>query len=784
MSVVLDLQGAQSVDHRDRGIARYVVDLAKSLEEIAPGFVDAYTYNPDLALPGGIETVVSSGRFYASDEVDYEPGTVLHVASPIELAVPFERVVPQRARDNGCRIVVTLFDLIPEVFADQYLVQPGIRRRYRTRLELVRTADAVIAISRSTADDGKRLLAIPDERMSVVELAAGSRFVPATDRAVAAAIARDALPGLGKRFVLYTGGQDPRKNLEGLLDAWALVQARDRAAHELVVACSLEPLAQNHIEVRAAQLGVGDSVLVTGFVPDDVLVALNQSASLVVFPSLYEGFGLPVVEALACGTPAVASNRSSLPELLPPEATFNPDDAQAIASAIERGLHDESLRAQIVASYRPRSPIDIAVGTVAVYERVSGALNSKSRVRRAQDRRMRVAFVSPLPPVPGGVSDFSYRLLEHLATHADVDAFVDAPPHHRGEALAAVAPPGVGVHQLATLGIREAVRGAYDRVVWTLGNSEYHTGALDGVLRRRAGVVLAHEVRLTGLHRFARWQHPQATPDGFAATLHRLYDGKLPESLGDDEQLEPSDAERYGVFMARGAIEASDAFLVTSTFAARLALLDARREDRDRVDVVPFVVGAVAGDPWPTRGAEDPAPLVVSFGGISELKQTTLLVEAFALIQARDVRLVFVGAVNDDVRRTVDDAATRAGVRGRVEVTGTVDADEYRSWLSRAWVAVQLRATTNGESSGAAGDCFAAGVPTIVTAIGAAREIPQGAAVGVPADVSPPALATAIDALLSDTHRRAALSAGALAHAANHTYAAAAAALYEKLAAL
>jgi glycosyltransferase involved in cell wall biosynthesis len=384
--------------------------------------------------------------------------------------------------------------------------------------------------------------------------------------------------------------------------------------------------------------------------------------------------------------------------------------------------------------------------------------------------------------VPGGVSDFSFRLLEQLQKHTPVDAFVDGPPHYRDEVVRAQAPAGVVARPLAALRTVEAATGRYDTVVWTLGNSEYHTGALAGLFQR-PGVVLAHEVRLTNLYRFAWWQHPEAVRDGFAETLHRMYDGLLPAALGEGGELSSADADRYNVSMATDAIAASQRFLVTSEFAGHLARLDARPHDRDKVQVVPFAVGAVAGDPWPQRGREDAAPLLVTFGGISALKQTDLLIEAFGLVALHhpSARFVFVGPANEAVRATVAKCAAEAGVSGRVEVTGAVDAATYKEWLSRAWVSIQLRNFTNGESSGAQGDCLAAGVPTVITDIGAARAIPRDAAVHTPQDIDAASLSRALDPLLSDPALRGRLSAGALSYAGKHTYGLAAAALYEVL---
>jgi glycosyltransferase involved in cell wall biosynthesis len=136
--------------------------------------------------------------------------------------------------------------------------------------------------------------------------------------------------------------------------------------------------------------------------------------------------------------------------------------------------------------------------------------------------------------------------------------------------------------------------------------------------------------------------------------------------------------------------------------------------------------------------------------------------------QHRDARLVFVGPT-----ATTDIAGA--------EFTGAVDADVYRDWLNRASVAVQLRVSTNGESSGAVGDCLTAGVPTIVTAIGPARDLPDDAVVKVGADVDVATLAARITALLDETDARRRLHDGGRRYAAEHSFARAARALYDLL---
>ena len=179
--VLFDVQATQSASHRDRGVARYTAELAAALWRGHPELVHSFLLNPDLAPPGAVEPLVASGRLAYSDRVDCWDGPgggarILHVASPFELDVPISRLWPAAAATRGLRLVVTLYDLIPELFAERYLADPGLRRRYRVRLELVRAADAVLAISETTARDAVELLHIPEHRIVVVGAAASAGY--------------------------------------------------------------------------------------------------------------------------------------------------------------------------------------------------------------------------------------------------------------------------------------------------------------------------------------------------------------------------------------------------------------------------------------------------------------------------------------------------------------------------------------------------------------------------------------------------------------------------------
>ena len=172
-------------------------------------------------------------------------------------------------------------------------------------------------MSQATARDAVRLLGTAAGQDLVTGGGVSDEFSPPESRAAAQAALRRLRPAIDGEYVLYTGGMDYRKNVGGLLSAYAGLPAELRGRYKLVIVGRLgleDPSGRS--PRRRSSLGISDRVVFTGYVPDEELVLLYQAATLFVFPSLYEGFGLPVVEALACGAPAIVGRNSSLVELV------------------------------------------------------------------------------------------------------------------------------------------------------------------------------------------------------------------------------------------------------------------------------------------------------------------------------------------------------------------------------------------------------------------------------------------------------------------------------------
>jgi len=203
-----------------------------------------------------------------------------------------------------------------------------------------RRASHIIAISECTERDLITAYGLPPEKITVIYEAADPRFGPRPPKVVAAARTRYGLPD---RYLLFVGTIEPRKNLARLLAAFERIHA-ERLSDALVIVGKRGWLYDDFF-ARLEQSSARDAVILPGYVPNDDLPTIYAGAQALVFPSLYEGFGLPVLEAMACGTPVVASNASSLPEVGGSAALyFSPTQVEAMVEAVCRLLRDADLR--------------------------------------------------------------------------------------------------------------------------------------------------------------------------------------------------------------------------------------------------------------------------------------------------------------------------------------------------------------------------------------------------------------------------------------------------------
>ncbi len=238
------------------------------------------------------------------------------------------------------RSVITIHDL-NFLYYPRFLTAES-RRYYNDQIEwAVRRTDHILVDSRATKTDLTSVLGVPCEKVTVVHLAADPSFHPVSDEDAREVAARYALePG----FLLFVGTLEPRKNLPGLLRAYRILLDEDVTAQPLVLVGSKGWLYEEIFD-RVETLDLSKQVRFLHGVPDADLPGLYNAASVLATPSFYEGFGLPPLEAMSCGTPVVVADRASLPEVVGDSGVFiDPEDPDDIARALQRVLTEESLR--------------------------------------------------------------------------------------------------------------------------------------------------------------------------------------------------------------------------------------------------------------------------------------------------------------------------------------------------------------------------------------------------------------------------------------------------------
>lgn len=372
------------LDSPATGTGQYLCELVRTMRTLAPQ--DEFVYispHDDLTAPPPVD--IHPTRFSQENlkKLEFEQWTFPQAAKRgFDLAhVPHfgPPLFPTHPT------VVTIHDLIPMVLP-AYRGSTAVRLYTRLAASGAKRADAILADSHASAHDIERLLHIPREKIHVVHLATDARYQPPSAQELARVRAKYSLP---ERFVLYLGGFDVRKNLSRVVESFRRLETRDWGSEKrregletgdwrLVVAGKLPsaetdffPSPRRMVEIA----GLGEKVNWIGFVAEEDKPALYGAARVFLYPSHYEGFGLPPLEAMACGTPVIVSNTSSLPEVVGDAGILlGPDDAAGWASALRELLGDEGrwteLRERGLAQAKRFSWDRAARETLAVYRSV------------------------------------------------------------------------------------------------------------------------------------------------------------------------------------------------------------------------------------------------------------------------------------------------------------------------------------------------------------------------------------------------------------------------------
>jgi len=783
MRIVIDMQGAQT-ESRFRGIGRYTLSFVQAIARnrgeheiyLALSGLFPDTIEPIRHAFEGLLPQENIRVWYAPCPLaEVHPGNqtrrevaellreaflaslqpdVIHVCSLFEGYVD-DAITSIGRFDTRTPVSVSLYDLIPLLSPDQYLTpSPTYAAYYRHKLDFLKRADCLLAISEFTCQEGIAHLGNPEGRIINVSTAIEPHFQPRVIPEATVTQVRQKM-GLTRPFILYTGGADQRKNLPRLIQAYAALPAELRAGYQMVLAGKMGEVELVGFQQSAKAAGLKPGELCfTGYVSDDELIQLYNLCELFVFPSWHEGFGLPALEAMACGAPVVGANTTSLPEVIGLEAAlFDPLDVAAIAAKMAQALENDAFRAKLrehgLQQAQRFSWDESAKRAIAAWESLLKSQPQQKSVRQPTGRKPRLAFVSPLPPERTGIADYSAELLPALAAHYEIEVVV---------AQDRVDDPWVNLYgTVRDVSWLRAHANEIDRVLYQVGNSTFHQHMLP-LLREVPGTVVLHDFYMSGLmawlelHAGAEhaWTDALYASHGYGAVRERYLD---------------ADAAKRKYPVNLQVLQYAQGLIVHSEYSRSLAQQWYGEGFADNWEVIPLLrspAGPTDKDAARKQlGLDEDDFVVCSFGFLDSTKRNHRLLDAWldsALASDKRCKLVFVGENHGgDYGSTILQTIRASGLGTRIRITGFATPEAFRLYLMAADMAVQLRTQSRGETSGTVLDCMNHALPLIIDANGSMAELDPEAVWMLSDEFEDDALIEAMETMWREPERRRAL---------------------------
>lgn len=797
---LFDVQACQTAGSAHRGVGRYSSALAEHVDKLDDGIDLRLLVTAGLPIPENYfallrhrcvqmpelpqwETSASylGGEREALDALAYQSvanalnADLLHVSHVFEGWSERAALPDFSLKAPGQVYSATLYDLIPLRFPEFYFQNAKFKRWYLSRLEWLRRADHLLAISDASRTDAIDLLGIAPERITTIHGGVGNQFQADADvgNAVIANQLRERY-GISGRYVLYTGGDDYRKNIEGALRGFAQLRGEIRQALQFVVVCSMDDGRKDMYRAIGRQVGLSaDEMVFTGYVPEPDLVTLYQRCALFIFPSLYEGLGLPVLEAMQCGAPVIGSNTSSIAELIAlPEATFNPADPADIGRCLHLVLTDDHFASSLRRHGVKRSA-DFSWERSARLA-VDALTDCSDQLNRAGTHvaisgwlpRRRLAMFTPLPPCRSGIADYNAQFLPFLARHFEIDLYVDGYVV-QDEAISAT-------YRIFDAKDFPSVAEAYDVVLYEFGNSEFHEHML-ALSKRFPGVVGLHDAYLSGLMGYLDFHKGEV--GRFQAEMLPAH-GPLARHFYAPVQAckDANTACIVNLPCIKSVLDSAIGIISHSPFNLHLANKFHPEGWWAPFRSIPQMV--VRPEPLSTEkrngirrdlGFSESDIVITTFGHVAWTKWGDRLVAAFAATSnlrgnAR-IHLVFAGELAaDPFGHELKKSIKKLGLGKRIRITGYLSGEDYERYLRVTDVAIQLRTKSRGGAPKGVLDCLAYGVPVVVNNDASYRDYPTNSVIKLSPDPALAEIAEVLSALSADGLRREAASRGGLAY--------------------
>ena len=654
-------------------------------------------------------------KFIKENKID-----VFYITSPFEMDV----IDYEKEWFGKCKVIAIVYDIIPYVFKSHYLGDDSTYKFYMNRISMLRWVDQIQVISQSVKDDLIKYLGFESDKIEVIWGAADRKFKRINVEEEKWSIVSKKF-SISKNYVMCTGGDDERKNLAKLIEAYSDLPKSIQDKYQLVIVCKLSPNAYDRYTALSEKRGTRENVILTNYVSDEELLILYNKATLMAFPSAYEGFGLPIVESWACGTPVLTSNNSSLVQIAGDAAVIvNPKYTHDITKGLLYALEECNLDELIS---RGEKRLEAFQWEKVALASITGATKYQLNEDICKEHKERIAVFCPLPPLESGIADYSAELIHCLGAYYDIDIFVDD-----NYKVSEVFEENVRIY---THHMFCEHSNDYKEIVYQMGNSMFHVYMID-YIKRYPGIVVLHDYNLHGV-----LVHNSLSAQARNYDLYREYLVEDYEEKLVDEYINSVKDGRSGYKLheweINGIVTNYAKKIIVHSFGAKKALLekDINRSVRQiwqgyRTNSETVIdCGALKKK----YGFEADDVIIGVFGHIHETKRAVPILHAFSELEKEysNVKLVFAGKLADEIKNAFYNTINHNRINN-VFITGYISLDEFNEYIELTDICLNLRYPYNGETSASLIRNMLAGNVVIVNDIGSFGEMPDDVCIKIP----------------------------------------------------
>lgn len=621
----------------------------------------------------------------------------------------------------NARVCSILYDAIPYIFRKEYFATKNDYITYMNTIRSVREFDDFFAISNTTKNDFCQLLKFDSNKIHVINGAPPLYIKRKKIKTTKASLIKKKY-NIEEKFVIFVSGDDHRKNNVNVVKSFLNIPKELLKNIQLVIVCDMTKSTETKINNLNKGCPLKNRVIVTNLISNNDLVSLYNIAYAAVFPSKYEGLGLPVIEAFKCDLPVMTSRNSSLGEISENAAILvNPFSNKSIKKGFIKLINlNENERNELIENGRKK---------LSFYNWETVAKNFYSLIINIQAKKQtlnKIAFFTPLPPVKSGISDFSNDLIRVLSNYLKIDVYIDD-----GYDPTTNFNKNVKIFNHSCF-LENYKTNLYNQVIYQVGNSIYHIYMFKYIFNI-PGIIECHDGNYFDLFNCMRANFKKE----YLYLIKMFFNKSNRKNIIKKVSNYMLNNRYTDDLLLRFLLHSNNNVIVHNSFCKEKCLSFNMR----KINVIPLFAANESKqvDKNAARNIlkiDKNEIMFVSMGSIHKTKLSLVELSAFSnFVQSMPnikIKYYFVGRLDEAIKNEFNNFIKKHHLEKKVVVTGYIDLKLFDTYLAASDLHFNLRYPYNGESSGALARALSLGIPTVVSDIGVFSETPSDSVYKIP----------------------------------------------------